>query len=423
VIGVVFAIFLVLLVIGVSVPISIGVASLVAMFVLDISPSLVVTKLAAGIDSWTWIAIPLFIVLGGLMNAGGTMRRLVELSDSLFGHFAGGLSHVVVVTNLVLAGMSGSMVADATAVGSLLAPSMKDSGYPKGYVAAIVASAAIMGPMIPPSIILIMVGVSGEISILRLWFGGIGPGLLIGLTLFLVGYFRCRRAGYGLRPKSSWKQRGRVAIRALPALVLPILILGGMRLGLMTATEAGSVGVLYVIFLGFFVYKGLRVPNGIKANFDAAKSTARVMFVVGAAALFGHILSRLGVGEQVKSYMDAMCTGPTMFHFLVLAVFLILGTVVEAGPLVLIFVPILMPTVHAFGIEPVAFGVFFGLVVMVGHLTPPFGVTMYATCEIAGCEITDYARWGWPFLIALVAVCVLLILFPQIVTVWPSTLM
>ncbi|MFH1651859.1 MAG: TRAP transporter large permease [Chloroflexota bacterium] len=418
-----FGLFFLFILLGMPIGFSMGISAVaVLVFGLQISAPVVATKMVGMIDSWTWLAIPLFIFLGNLMTVTGITERLVTFSQGLVGHIKGGLSHVSVVTNTLMAGMSGSITADAAAVGSLFGPSMYKAGYPRGYTAGIIAAGAVIGPMIPPSIAFIMIGAAGNVSILRLWLGGAVPGLVIAVALITAGYIVARLKGYRAEAKVTWGQRVRTFVPALPALVIPIIIIGGMRLGLFTATEAGAVGVVYTLIVGTAVYRELKLKAVWATLLGSAKAAAKTFFIIAAAGIFSWVLTIMKADAMIMGIVKTFAT-PLIFLVMVSVIFTILGFFIEGPALVLIFIPLLMPIAREIGVDPVHFGVVFGLVNLVGALTPPVANAMYMACAVTGATPEQYIVDGWPVIVPLFLVILVVIFFPPLSTFLPNLIM
>lgn len=419
-----FVLLLVFIATGMPVGFAIGSsAAIVLVFFVGVSPSQLVFSVIGEVDKWLWVSIPLFLVLGLLMDETGVIKRLVDLAQALIGHISGSLSHVVVLTHVMMAGMSGSIGADAAAVGTALIPSLKKDGYPAGFAAAIVGCGGIIGPMIPPSIPLIVMGVTGEISILRLWLGGAVPGLITGLALLIVGYIHAKGKGYSKSRPATWAQRGRTVVPALPALFVPVLIVAGIRLRFVTVIEGATVAITYVLIIAFLIYhwRNFKGFQGILVS--SAKTTAQIMLMISMAGIFAFTLATLGGGHLVVNFLTSFTTNPTIFLVIVVVVFLFLGCFMESVALMLIFIPLLMPVIHALGIDPVHFGVVFTYVCLTGLLTPPVGGVMFMVNALAETDTAAYMKYGWPCVAALGIIGFLIAVVPQIVLFLPNLIM
>ena len=376
-----------------------------------------------GIDSFPLLAVPFFILAGALMNTGGTTQRLVRLANVLVGRFTGGLGHVNVVSNMIMAGMSGSAAADAAGTGSVLIPAMARAGYSRPFAAALTAAASTIGPIIPPSIPFVVFGVLASVSIGRLFLGGAIPGVLMGLYLMAAVYIIARRRGYARGAKPTGGEVWTAFRDALPALMLPAIIVWGIAGGVVTPTEASVLAVLYALFLGTVVYRELSWDSTFAIFGEAAMTTATVMFIVAASALLAWVLTREQAGPQLVRLVTSVSTDPFVILLVLNVILLILGCFLETLSLMILLVPVLMPLIKTLGIDPVHFGVMFTLNLMIGLITPPVGMSMFITCRIAGIQVAEFAREIWPFVIALVAVLLVVTYFPSVVLFLPNLVM
>lgn len=417
--------FLLLLFLDVPVAFAIGAptALLLLLFRPDIPMTVVNARMLQGTDSFPLLAVPFFLLAGDLMSTGGITRRLVNLAMALVGPIAGGLSHVVVVTNMVMAGMSGSALADTVATGSVLIPSMKQAGYPARYSAAIVAAAGTIGPIIPPSVPFIILGLVANISIARLFLGGALPGTIMGLALIATGYALSRRRGYRREAGVNLRQFLRVAWEALPALGMPLIVFGGILGGVFTPTEASAVAAVYALLVGLFVYRELHLRDLPDLFLQAVRVTASVTFIIATASLFAWLLTIYQVGPQLTHALARFSTDPLVFLLVVNVFFLIVGCFMETLSALLLFVPILMPSVRALHVDPVHFGVMVTLNLMIGLLTPPFGMSMFVTSKLAEISVAEFAQEALPFIGTLIMVLVLIMLVPGLVLWIPNTFM
>lgn len=413
-----FALFIFLMAIGLPVAFSMLIPPLLMLVVrLDVSPSLMPTILVGALDSWSWLAIPLFVFLGNLLDSTGITIRLIRAAQAIVGHIPGALSHVTVLVHLMMGGMSGSMVGDAAAVGSFMIPGMKKDGYPPAYAVAITSAGALLGPLIPPSIAAIIIGTAGDISILRIWLGGILPALILAALLILIGYFICRRGQYPKSERVPIKEVSRRIIIALPALFTPVIFIVGMRLGLFTATEAAAVGIFYALAITYGIYGGMKIANIFKASLLAVKSSVGIFFIIAAAGLFSWVLTTLQASQKLSELIVVVSPNPTAFLYAVAIAVLILGCVVEGAPLMLVLVPLFVPTANKLGVDLVHFAVLFEICCLIGQLTPPVGITMFVTCQIGDVSVTDYTRAILPFLGIAIVLVIFIIHVPQL-SVW-----
>jgi tripartite ATP-independent transporter DctM subunit len=416
--------FFVLLAIGAPVAVAMGLTGAVAVFMIgDIPHEVIAQRFITGVDSFPLLAVPFFILAGALMNTGGTTQRLVGFANVLVGRFTGGLGHVNVVSNMIMAGMSGSAAADAAGTGSVLIPAMARAGYSRPFAAALTAAASTIGPIIPPSIPFVVFGVLASVSIGRLFLGGAVPGLLMGLYLMAAVYIISKRRGYARGVPPTRRQVWEAFRDALPALMLPVIIIWGIVGGVVTPTEAAVLAVLYALFLGTVVYRELTWKS-IWAMFgEAAMTTATVMFIVAASALLAWVLTRQQAGPALVKLVTSISTDPTVILLILNVVLLVLGCFLETLSLMILLVPVLLPLIKALGIDPVHFGVMFTLNLMIGLITPPVGMSMFIACRIARIQIVEYAREVWPFVLALVVVLLLVTFFPIVVLFLPNLVM
>lgn len=416
--------FFLLLAIGAPVAVAMGLTGAIAVFMIgDIPPEVIAQRFVTGVDSFPLLAVPFFILAGALMNTGGTTQRLVAFANVLVGRFTGGLGHVNVVSNMIMAGMSGSAAADAAGTGSVLIPAMARAGYSRPFAAALTAAASTIGPIIPPSIPFVVFGVLASVSIGRLFLGGAIPGLLMGLYLMIAVYIIAKRRGYARGEKPTRQQVWTAFKDALPALMLPVIIIWGIVGGVVTPTEAAVLAVLYALFLGTVVYRELTWKT-IWAMFgEAAMTTATVMFIVAASALLAWVLTRQQAGPALVKLVTSISTDPFVILLMLNVLLLILGCFLETLSLMILLVPVLLPLIKALNIDPVHFGVMFTLNLMIGLITPPVGMSMFIACRIARIQIVEFAREVWPFVIALVGVLLVVTYFPSVVLFLPNLLM
>ena len=422
--GTMAIIFVVLLAIGAPVAVAMGLTGAIAVTMLDEIPlEVIAQRFVTGVDSFPLLAVPFFILAGALMNTGGTTQRLVRLANVLVGRFTGGLGHVNVVSNMIMAGMSGSAAADAAGTGSVLIPAMARAGYSRPFAAALTAAASTIGPIIPPSIPFVVFGVLASVSIGRLFLGGAIPGLLMGLYLMAAVYIIARRRGYARGAKPTGGEVWTAFRDALPALMLPAIIVWGIAGGVVTPTEASVLAVLYALFLGTVVYRELSWDSTFAIFGEAAMTTATVMFIVAASALLAWVLTREQAGPQLVRLVTSVSTDPFIILLVLNVILLVLGCFLETLSLMILLVPVLMPLIKTLGIDPVHFGVMFTLNLMIGLITPPVGMSMFITCRIAGIQVAEFAREIWPFVIALVGVLLLVTYFPSVVLFLPNLVM
>ena len=415
-----FILFILLLLAGVPVAYNLGILALIFVhFVYDLPLSVIVERQVSGLNQFTFVAIPLFILAGNLMTEGGLTTHLADLAKAVLGRIRGGLSHTTVGTCMVVAGMTGSDLADASATGSVMIPAMKRAGYPKAYGAAIVSAASACGPLIPPSIILIIYGLITNTSVGALFLGGAIPGFLLGLYLLVAGYVIARIRGFP-KERMSLRETIRAFVYSLPALAIPVIVLGGIVAGITTPTEASAVAVVWAAVVGAFVFRTLSPAKMASIILASMKTSAAVLFIVVMAAAFSWVITLQQVGPQLTEFLTSITTSPVMLLILVNISFLLLGCVMESIPILLIFIPILFPSVIAYGIDPIHFGVVVVLNLMIGLSTPPFGLSMFLVCRIAGVTPMEFAREYWPFFLTEVACLFTITFIPVLVLFLPG---
>lgn len=380
---VLFLTFFVLLLLNVPIAFALGIASTVALLY---EPSLpinsIVTRAFVGVDSFTLLAIPFFIIAGELMNACGITERIVAFARSLVGFIRGGLAHVSIVSSMFFAGISGSATADASALGSMIIPAMKKNGFDADYAVAVNASSSAIGPIIPPSIMMVIYGSIANVSIASLFLAGFVPGVAMGLGLMGVAYYIAKKRGYPAPPRSELPPILGSLKEAALALLMPIIILGGIFSGVFTATEAGVVAVAYAAIIGAFVYKTLSFKLVAELLVNAAVTTAAAMFLIAMATSFAWLLAWAGFGAAVLDVLGGISSNPTIALLLIVLFILILGLFIEGIPILIIFTPVLLPVILGLGIDPVFFGVIMVMSVVIGSVTPPVGILTYISCSI-----------------------------------------
>ncbi|MFN5080185.1 MAG: TRAP transporter large permease [Burkholderiales bacterium] len=376
--------FLFLLAMSVPVAISIGLGSTAAVFGTDnLSMIVIAQQLFIAIDKYPLAAIPFFILAGNLMETGGISRRLVDFAKSIIGGIQGGLACSCVLTCMIFASVSGSSVATTFAIGAILIPALVKHAYPRNYAAALQASSAELGVIIPPSIPLILYGVSAEVSIGELFIAGFGPGLLIGGALILYVWLYAKFKGYGKQDHEGRLSFGVATQKASFALLMPVVILGGIYGGIFTPTEASVVAVFYALIVGFFIYRELTLKALIPVLKKSVISSAVIMFIIATAGLFSFLISRAGIPEALGSWLTEVLKSPGWFLLGVNVALFIIGMFIETSASIIILAPILVPIAIQFGIDPVHFGLIMVVNLALGMITPPFGVNLFAACAVA----------------------------------------
>jgi tripartite ATP-independent transporter DctM subunit len=383
----------------------------------QIDTTILSQKLVEGADSFPLLAIPFFMLAGELMNAGGISKRIVHFALAWVGHIRGGLGVVAIFASVMMAAISGSAAADAAAIGALLIPMMRRAGYNVPRAAGLIAAGGVIAPVIPPSIGLIVFGVIANVSIGKLFLAGIFPGLMMGLALLIAWQWVARRDNVAVLPRQSMAQRGRAAFDGIWALLMPLGIIGGLKFGVFTPTEAGVVACVYAFMLGTFVYRELplRALHGLLVA--AAKSTAVVVFLIAAALVSAWLITTSEVPQQVSALLQPFMGNKILLMFVIMALVVVVGTALDFAPTLMILTPVLMPVIKEAGIDPVYFGVLFIMNNAIGLITPPVGIVLNVMCGVAKVSMKDLMGGLWPFLWAELAVLFLLVLFPDLVLV------
>lgn len=403
---------------GMPVAFALLLASMALMLQMDmLSTDILAQNLINGVDNFPLLAIPFFLVAGEVMSRGGLSTRIVRLASSLVGHRKGGLGYVAIMTSIVLAGLSGSAVADAAALVSILYPMMRDGNYPEGRSFGLLAAGGIIAPIIPPSLPLILLGVAGNISIAKLFLAGIAPGLMMGLTLVLVWSFMIRKENLEVLPKASGAERWKALKEGIWALLLPVIIIGGIRTGAFTATEAAVVAAVYAILVSTLVYRELTFRDFLQVLISAGRSTAMVMFLVGAAMVAAWLITVAQLPQQLAALLQPLIDSPRLLMLVIMLIVLAVGMVMDLSPTVLILVPLFMPVIKMAGIDPVYFGLMFIMNCSIGLITPPVGTVLNVICGVGRVPMSRAVKGVWPFVIAYALLLGLFILVPELITV------
>lgn len=418
----VLVIFLGTLFLGLAIGIPVAYALMLCAVVLMswmglFNPQIISQQMVTGANSFTLLAIPFFLLAGELMNAGGLSKRIVDFAVACVGHIRGGLGIVAVIAAVVMASLSGSAAADSAALAAILIPMMREAGYNVPRAAGLMAAGGVIAPVIPPSIAFIIFGVAANVSITALFMGGIVPGLMMAISLIVAWLIVARRENVKPLPRRSGKERLLATVRAGWALVMPVIILGGIRFGIFTPTEAAVIAAVYALFVGMFIYRELKVSDLYHVLLNAAKTTSIVLFLVAAALVTSWLITRANIPAEITRFLAPVIENPKLLMLVIVLLVLVVGTVLDLAPTILILVPVLMPVIHAAGIDPVYFGIIFVMTTCVGLLTPPVGVVLNVVSGVARVPLGQVI-WGvLPFLAAQVCVLFVLIAFPELVLV------
>ena len=417
-----FGVFFVTLVLSAPIVFSLALSALALLWNKGmLVPQLVVQRMFAGIDSFPMMAIPFFMLAGALMHTGGISTRLVRFSNYLVGWIQGGLAHVAILASMFFAGITGSAVADATAIGSTLIPLMNKRGFPTLFSASVVAAAGVVGPIIPPSIPMVIYGVMAGVSIGALFMGGIIPGILIGLGLMVVAYVKAKRHGY---PREAVRPTAReflqATVSAFGAILMPLIILGGIFGGIFTATEAAAVATVYAFLMGKFVYRELQWSHLPEILYRAGLNTAMILIIVGVANLVGYIMAVERIPLMVAELFLGITTNKYVMLLLINILLLIVGCFIDGASALIIFTPVLLPIIYKLGIDPIFFGVMMTVNLMIGTITPPVGLCLYVACGIADVRLDQISRTIIPFLLIEIAVLFLITYVPGLIMFLPA---
>jgi TRAP-type transport system large permease protein len=418
--------FTVLILIGVPIAFAMGVATLLAIVAHGGLPfSLLAQRALVGADSYALLAIPFFILAGNLMNSGGITTRIIDFANAVVGRFRGGLAQTTVVSAMLFSGISGSAVADATALGKVLIPAMKKQGYGGPFSAALMAASAVNGPIIPPSIPLVIYGLSvGKgVSVAALFLGGLVPGILLGLSLMAMAYYISVKRNYPAFERVPWREIPRRALPAMWAMLMPVIILVGVTGGIVTVTESAAVAVVYALVIGLLVYRELSVKDLFQILIQTALDSALVMFIIALASGFGYLMAISGLPREIAAWISSISTDPLVILLLINGLLLVVGCFMEAIAAMLILIPVLIPIVQAVGIDLVHFGLVMVFNLMLGLLTPPVGILLYICANFAEVKLEDEVREVLPFLGMGLLVLLLITAFPTLVLWLPNLLL
>ena len=407
--------------IGVPMSFSMLTGSVWFMLTSGMPQTLMIQRLIMAVgDSFSMLAIPFFMLAGTIMNAGGVAARIFDFCNTLVGHIPGGLGHVNVFCSVIFAGMSGSALADTGGIGAIELKAMKDQGFDDDFSAAITGASSCLGPIIPPSMGMVLYAMMAEESVGTLFIAGVLPGIIMAAAMCLIVYITAKRRNYPISPRVTWKERGRAFWRAVPALLSPIILLSGILLGIFSATEASVVCCLYSLFLGIFIYKELS-PKGLYNVFlDTLKSSGMVMALVTFSMLLATILNYNQIPQAVAAWAVTHITSKVGIILACMVLIIIAGMVIDVTPAMLILIPIMMPVIRQYGINPIAFGVASTLLFSQGLLTPPVGSILYVLADYTKMPVMRIAKNMIPYIITFMVLAFCFMMFPQICTFLPG---
>ncbi|MBI2247151.1 MAG: TRAP transporter large permease [Armatimonadetes bacterium] len=406
---------------GLPVAFALGVGCAIYMVMVgNIDLTIVAVRMIFGIDSFLLLSVPFFILAAEVMNTSGTTRRIFTFAQALVGHIPGGLAHVNVVNSMIFAGMSGSAIADAAGVGMMEVEAMVQEGYPKPFAAALSTATSTIGPIIPPSIPMVIYGSIAQVSVGALFLGGIIPGMMMGLAMMALVYVQALQRGYPREPRVALRGFIAALLAGIPPLLAPAILLGGIYTGFFTPTEAAAVAVLYALFLGMVIYREIGLKQLPKLLLRVVENTAMIMFIVTTASVFGWILAREQIPQTIAAAFLEVTRNPTLMLLILNVLFLILGMFMETLATMLIFFPIVVPIIQAVGIDPVHFGVVAVLNLMIGLLTPPFGMLLFLMSGLTKLPMAEILRELVPYIVILIGCLLLISMVPQLVMFVPN---
>ena len=390
-----------------------GIALMLHMDMFD--AQLIAQNTIDGADNFVLMAVPFFMLAGEFMNAGGLSRRIVNLAMALVGHIRGGLGYVAVFAAIIMASLSGSAAADTAAIGVLLIPMMRDAGYSVPRSAGLIAAGGIIAPVIPPSIAFVMFGVIAQVSITKLFLAGIVPGIMMGISILLAWAWVIRKDKLKASPRKSLAEIRHALVDGVWALIMPFIIIVGLKMGVFTPTEAAVVAAVYALFVGMVIYREIKISDLYGLMLNAGKITAVVMLLAGAAMVSAWLITVADLPGQLAEILSPFMDSPTLLLVVIMIVVVIVGTAMDMTPTILILTPVLMPVIKQAGIDPVYFGVIFIINNAIGLITPPVGTTLNVICGVAKAKMDEVMVGVMPFMIAELIVLALLTLFPQLV--------
>ncbi|MEI3612744.1 TRAP transporter large permease [Pseudogracilibacillus sp. SO30301A] len=410
--------FLLLIIINIPIVFSLALACLFALlYDSGIPLTIIPQRMFNGLDSFPLLAIPFFILAGAIMDRGGVSVKIINLADKLVGHIRGGLAMITVVASMIFSSMTGSSTAATAAIGKIVVPPMNKKGYSRGFSAALVAASGSLGSVIPPSITLIIFGVVASASIGKLLIGGLLPGILLGISLMVASYIISVIKKYPAEERSSLKELGKSFVDAILALLMPIIMLGGIMLGIFTATEAAVVAIVYGMVVGMFIYKKLKIKDLPEIFYETILISSMVVLIIGVADLFGWLVTSQQLPQLIGGFITSLTTNPYLILLIILLFLLFVGLFMEAAAAIIILTPVLLPITNSMGVDPVHFGVIMIAALAIGVITPPMGVNLFVASAITNLNINIVIKHIWPFVLALV-IALFVIAYVPVITTW-----
>lgn len=416
------ALFFVFVLLGLPIAMAIGLASSAALVAIDTSQVVVAQKMFISTNSFTLIAIPFFMLVGAIMDRSGITEQLVNFAKSVIGWLRFGMTYVTILTGILMGGISGSATADTAALSGILIPAMEKQGYPRSFTAPLQAASGTLGVIIPPSLCMIVLGSVTNLQVSKLFVAGIVPGCLVGVCIAIISYFICRKNGFGERDSTQFTLRGLLAAtkEAIWALMIPIIIVGGILFGIFTPTEASVVAVVYTLVVGLFISRTISIRDLPDIFCDAARSTGTVMFVIGTSAVWSWILSYANVPGILADAITSITDNPVAIMLIITVIFLVGGMFIDGTPLIIMLVPLLYPVATSVGFDPLAFGIIICICNAMGAITPPVGAALFVACASGNVKLEATFKYVVPIVAAELVSILILCLFPQLASFLPS---
>lgn len=415
------AIFIILITTGVPIAFVLGISSLIYLIKIEMPLVLIPQRMFVGLNSFLLLAVPLFVVAGKLMNETGITDKLVAFASLLLGRLRGGLAYVNIVASMLFAGITGTGAADTSAIGSVMIPAMIKQGYRADYSAAVTAISSVIGPVIPPSLAMLVYAAIAQVSVAKLFLGGVIPGILLGLVQIAIAAFYARVKHHPLRmEKFTFRRSVKITCEAVVGLVMPLIIIGGILSGVFTATESATIAVFYALLIGFFLYRKLTFSKLKTVLLEAGILIGPILIIIATANLFGWILTAEAIPETIANFIISITSNPYLILLLMNMVFLFVGTFMETLASIILLTPIFLPLITGIGVDPVHFGIILVVNLNIGLATPPLGVCMFIACPLAGISIKDFVKAIWPFLLGSIGVLFLITYIPGLVMFIPN---
>ena len=414
--------FFFFMIFGVPIAMSIGLASLVSLAMIDTSFVVMAQKMFISTNSFTLIAIPFFMLVGAIMDRAGITERLINFAKAVIGWLRYGMIYVTILTGILMGGISGSATADTAALSGILIPGMERQGYPRPFTAPLQAAAGTLGVIIPPSLCMIVLGSVTNLQVNELFIAGIIPGCLVGGCIAVIAYFICKKCGFGESDvtKFNLKILGKATADAGLALLIPVIIVGGILLGIFTPTEASVIAVVYTLAVSLLITKTIKITDLPNIFCDAARSTGTVMFVIGTSAVWSWVLSYANIPSMLAEALTSVTENPIVIMLIITVIFLIGGMFIDGTPLIIMLVPLLYPIATSVGFDPLAFGIIICICNAMGAITPPVGAALFVACASGGVKLEKTFPYVWPIVVAELVSILILCFFPQLASFLPS---